>query len=367
MKKTTFILIIFISHFSFSQTGNVRSYYQNVNKAELCIVDSNYTNALELYQTAFEQIEHPFAKDYYNALLCATFTAQNDLAFDYLYKLIHKGIEIDYFVDNDYLKPLQEDKEWKKFEEYYINNKEQIDAGFNNELRVELEKIVEIDQKTNIERINDLENKQKAIAFDSVVLANAVKYKEIIEEYGYPNEELLGIERPNASEVSWVLGQHYFGILKNNNLVDTLNLLPLFTKALYSGQISSKSFNGILTSYLREKMTGSSAYLVDTNIVFLKYSENYKNYINAYRNVYFLDNIEDSQKKVGYNINKIRGKFSTINMTPNEYEKKLEESYKQKYFIIGIENYVTIFYNDMESVNEFIETNNNRILDFDTK
>ena len=44
-----------------------------VNKAEIYITDSNYTKAGENYKKAFKLNKTPFAKDYYNAVLCAIF------------------------------------------------------------------------------------------------------------------------------------------------------------------------------------------------------------------------------------------------------------------------------------------------------
>jgi hypothetical protein len=73
MFKKYFILIFlfFISISIFAQKENPRKYFNNVNKAELAIIDSNYQGACEYYKKAFKYLNEPFGKDISNLLRCA--------------------------------------------------------------------------------------------------------------------------------------------------------------------------------------------------------------------------------------------------------------------------------------------------------
>src|SRR5882672_7729778 len=46
-------------------------YYKLTNQAELEIVDSSYAKALHYYEEAFTKVDYSFARDHYNAALCA--------------------------------------------------------------------------------------------------------------------------------------------------------------------------------------------------------------------------------------------------------------------------------------------------------
>jgi hypothetical protein len=62
-------------------------YHPIINDAELALIDSSYVEALDLYAAAFQNVDKPFAKDFYNASICAFYANKQTLMFEYLTKL----------------------------------------------------------------------------------------------------------------------------------------------------------------------------------------------------------------------------------------------------------------------------------------
>ena len=89
--KKLLLLIIFLFSLSgqvgFGQGDFTRIYHPIINSAELAIVDTNYYEALDYYKAAFDNVKKPFAKDYYNAAICAAMLGKTNTVFDYLEKM----------------------------------------------------------------------------------------------------------------------------------------------------------------------------------------------------------------------------------------------------------------------------------------
>ncbi|MFA7081081.1 MAG: hypothetical protein WC135_00560 [Bacteroidales bacterium] len=73
IKILVFIFLIQAS-FVFGQNINPRKYYDNINRAELSIIDSNYSKACNYYKKAFKYLDEPFGKDLNNFLVCGFYT-----------------------------------------------------------------------------------------------------------------------------------------------------------------------------------------------------------------------------------------------------------------------------------------------------
>ena len=98
MKKTLLITILLLLHWGqegFCQGDFTRIYHPIINEAELAIVDTNYYEALDFYKEAFANVRNPFAKDYYNAAICAAMAGKLPLTLEYLEKIVEKGYPSD--------------------------------------------------------------------------------------------------------------------------------------------------------------------------------------------------------------------------------------------------------------------------------
>lgn len=329
--KTRYIIILTLFLQSFNiYSQNIIEYNQLINKAELSIIDSNYTKALDFYHTAFSIVEYPFATDLYNALLCATFTENYDLSFEYMYKLVHKGILYKNFENNKYLKPLQTDQRWVDFKNYYDENHEKIIDGFNLELKAELDSMVAKDRAANKSRYKDPNLRPK---FDSTIYANTIRLIEIIKNNGFPNENLMGIDNFTSIPFNIVLPFHYFQIINNK---DSLEFFPILEKAVIDGNLNYKHFFGMCGYEFSNIYATKIAYLVDTNIIFPKISNEDVEYINKKRERLGIETYQESKEKTIFYIKKVF-KPIPIKKDQEEYEYSLQchDNLDSDYFIIG--------------------------------
>jgi hypothetical protein len=138
MKK----LLLFILLFSlwgqgcFAQGDFTRIYHPIINSAELAIVDTNYYEALDYYKAAFDNVKKPFAKDYYNAAICAAMVGKMPTVFDYLEKIVEKGYPSDSLRKDAFFKYVADTcKVWKKFESQMKLIKPEINWAVRDSLR----------------------------------------------------------------------------------------------------------------------------------------------------------------------------------------------------------------------------------------
>lgn len=118
MKNLLLILVfLFPYRVLFAQGDFTRIYHPIINSAELAIVDTNYYEALDYYKAAFDNVKKPFAKDYYNASICAAMVGKMSTMFDYLEKIVEKGYPSDSLRKDAFFKYVADTcKVWGKFE-----------------------------------------------------------------------------------------------------------------------------------------------------------------------------------------------------------------------------------------------------------
>lgn len=142
MKKLLLFIVIIFPHWGlggcFAQADFTRIYHPIINEAELAIVDTNYYEALDFYKEAFANVKHPFAKDYYNAAICASMVGKLPLTFDYLEKIVEKGYPSDSLRKDIFFHYVADTcKQWNDFEKQMRLVKPTI----NIELRDSLKKL----------------------------------------------------------------------------------------------------------------------------------------------------------------------------------------------------------------------------------
>jgi hypothetical protein len=240
MKKLLFITLLFLlwGQRGFAQGDFTRIYHPIINSAELAIVDTNYYEALDYYKAAFDNVKKPFAKDYYNAAICAAMLGKINTVFDYLEKIVEKGYPSDSLRKDICFHYVADTcKAWGKFESqmrqvkpdinwavrdslntyYYLNTKEPY-TPLTNELRQEfskkeikatkngkdttiyLTKLMVADslffltnlpknlknQQDSLRKINDLKGSNyMRWAFQKTL--------DLIEIYGFPDETMVGL------------------------------------------------------------------------------------------------------------------------------------------------------------------------------
>ena len=119
MKKLLLITFLFSlsRQVCFAQGDFTRIYHPIINSAELAIVDTNYYEALDYYKAAFDNVKKPFAKDFYNAAICAAMLGKTNTVFDYLEKIVEKGYPSDSLRKDIFFHYVADTcKAWGKFE-----------------------------------------------------------------------------------------------------------------------------------------------------------------------------------------------------------------------------------------------------------
>lgn len=134
--KKLLLLLLFYSSISYAQIDFTRIYHPIINEAELAIVDTNYHEALSFYNEAFANVEKPFAKDYYNAAICATLVGKMPVAFDFLEKIVAKGYQVENFRKDAFFKTIADTcKKWPNFEKQALLIKPQINKTLSDSLQ----------------------------------------------------------------------------------------------------------------------------------------------------------------------------------------------------------------------------------------
>lgn len=205
LKRTLlyFILLVLVQHMALAQEtpDYTQVYHPVINEAELLVVDKAYGKALDAYQQAFEAVPSPFARDYYNAAICALQLGERKKTFNYLEKLVQKGVSLEYLERQPVLDSLRDTRQWRKFAKKYPKRRDKYEQELNKELRANLDELYARDQyfrqakggwRVHGDTIRKIEE------------ANTKLLLGWIEEHGYPGEDLIGV-------------------------ADTLELLPRFT------------------------------------------------------------------------------------------------------------------------------------------
>ncbi len=208
MKSLKIILILIFSHNLISaQVDYTEKYYKEINNAELQIIKNNFEKAFEFYEKAFKSVPRPFAKDYYNALLCAIETEKFDIAFDLCDSLIRKGVQKEFFIKDEGLNALKIQPDWSGFIENFDIKYEKYNSDKNLKLREEL---IVLENKDQEFRIKEGSYDVYGDTIAKIDKENIKRFKEIVKAYGFPNENLLGIDNPkDNSFYGYILIHHH--------------------------------------------------------------------------------------------------------------------------------------------------------------
>ena len=148
-----------------TECNYITDYYPQTAKAEVEFHLGNYEKAYEYYEKAFEYCDAIAIGAHHDTFrfskVCAEF-GKDDLALEYMEKSLNQGRTLSSY-END------------KIRENYLNS-------LNMDLRSEIQAIIEIDQRL----VGEQEKR------DSVFKVNDKRLVEIFEEFGYPNEQVVG-------------------------------------------------------------------------------------------------------------------------------------------------------------------------------
>jgi hypothetical protein len=238
----SFILLLGLLSFGHQALGKsdyVKDYHPRINKAETLVVAQDYAGALNHYKDAFAAVPRAFARDYYNAAVCATLAGNEKQAINYLEKLVETGVSLEYLESQEVFAPLQEHKGWKKFVKKYPKRRKAFREKTDLDLRADLDELWARDQffrqaKGGLKVHGDTIRKIEA--------DNVKKLLAWISQHGYPGERLIGV-------------------------ADTIEQLPRFSIVIQRQTVARQGFDftPVLTKAVREGHLDphAAAYLMD--------------------------------------------------------------------------------------------------------
>jgi hypothetical protein len=241
-----------------SIVAKCQHYYDLVNKAEISIVDSNYHIALKSYKGAFKKSTRFFAKDIFNAATCAQILKKDYLAKSYLLLLSEKGVSLSFIKKSKLLKGYFRDS-------IFAASYEKMSKNFHNNLKnkVLVKKLDSLLNSDQYYRRKGLYNGlYKGIYRDSIFAAdkaNAIALKKIIDDYGFPHEDVIGVTPFGKSKYNINSFEDFLIIiLHQTNLNLTVNFRESLLKAVEEYKITPQN-----AAFLIGLQEGRDSYGID--------------------------------------------------------------------------------------------------------
>ncbi len=221
------------------------NYNKYVNSAELRIVDSSYLEALDFYDRAFQERKFPYAKDRYNAAICAAILKMNARCYSELGLVLEKG----YAISNIQAKGVFDDFLKTNFGKKLIKENKSSPKNYNSTYRKALDSLFEADQYFRNKEGNYVLYKDTINKIDK---SNVAAFTKLIGKYGFPTEELVGVPDTSFIPIPYrTLIVHQL----SNNPSRAFDYTELIKKALEEGKIETH-----LAAELISKSSGDDLY-----------------------------------------------------------------------------------------------------------
>lgn len=256
-RKIILIIVIFfgsISLLAARQHQDYMAYHRAVIGAEQLITQRKYQEALIAFESVFNAYDFIFLRDYKVAAQLALYTGNKGMAFNLIRSGISGGWTLNEIKKNKLLAPLQKDKEWKELSAQYDSLHKQYHNRLNLKLRAEVETMFNKDQKLAMANLFKIGRKAKERFLEKKFIpqseAQMIRIQEILNEYGYPGEKLIG----NWLWM-WTIISHHNSISTEYVQHDTLypSLRPRLLAAIRTGELSPYDFAVIEDWYITVK------------------------------------------------------------------------------------------------------------------
>lgn len=214
-----------VFNISLAQYGHkATQYYNLIHQAETLITEENYIDAAKAYDKAYEVNDYLFAIDIENALICNIQNKDWGKSVLLAEKLMLKGVEVNFF-NSDRFNALKKTKEWKKLLKRHKKIRSEFQKGFNQTLVDSLAILLEYDQ-TEFAKLKEDKTMDDMTEVTNNINARFIK---LVDKYGYPSEEKIGVEVYNDTILSFfatldfdVLFKHSDGVSSNTSQPDLL-------------------------------------------------------------------------------------------------------------------------------------------------
>ncbi|RYE54502.1 MAG: hypothetical protein EOP48_12180 [Sphingobacteriales bacterium] len=240
---TIFALQTFLVH---AGKFDFRLYNQKINNAESAIIDEQYSVAIKYYREAFVVKEKPFAKDLYNASLCAIKVNNVPLAFKFCKLLAQKGVGSGFFKAVPSYTKLPKNSEWNSVLKQAGKSKDAHQIASGRILRT-IDSLVEKDQKFNREWRESgmaVEQRERMYAANDTISS---ELKQMFDSLGFLSEDKIGATLNKNGLLSNILP---FDVILVHNYQSRTQGDTLFSvilhEALLNGDISPDYYATIL-------------------------------------------------------------------------------------------------------------------------
>ncbi len=173
-------------------------YHGETIQAEKKIIKGSYQQALEIYQTLIEQFPFVFLRDQKIAVQLAWKLGKEQAAFEILQQAVANGWTKNSIKKNTFLKPLRQHPQWKNLMIHYDSLRSIYENRLDHQLRAEVRSMSLRDQRKAMgallkfgSKAQDQYGEEKFARHNEKHLLRLI---EIIQQQGYPGEQLIGYD-----------------------------------------------------------------------------------------------------------------------------------------------------------------------------
>lgn len=236
----TLILAISCSQNHKQGCNYITDYYQKIYKAELEYELKNYDKAFELYQSAFSTCT-PINSDLYYEIgkyaeICSIL-GHNKIALDFIELDLKNGYELKWKLDDSIYNKVFATEDGKKLVANYSTIRSDYLKRINVELRKEIQEMNRLDQLYRSGQY--LQKKQ-----DSIDNINTKRLIEIFEQFGYPNDQIIGhysIDHIQTDVITM--------LLHTSDSIRMSYFVPKLTEYVKAGVCSAKTLGLVIDQF----------------------------------------------------------------------------------------------------------------------
>ncbi|PHN07860.1 hypothetical protein CRP01_03670 [Flavilitoribacter nigricans DSM 23189 = NBRC 102662] len=313
------MLMLLMSVTLTAQVDYTQLYYPTVNRAELSIVEGDYENALQSFQTAFAAVHFSPSIDLYNAAVCALYLGEPATAKPLLIRILGRGVEPQYLWERLERFHPELVADWEALKAY-----PRVGIYEAESYRQEIYDMESLDQEfRNIEGTDE----PYADTIAAIDRQNIRRFRELIAEHGFPGEQLFGAEKQilTTEFPGLIILRHYLQGLSRKQHPEN-DLMEILIRAVKAGQLEPNLMAQLLSLQGKTdlRLGGSGVWVFrsgseTSGYVVEKYPKEQLEKINEDRRQYGLDPLADYHRKAAFSLQKARergfdfSKYSTTN------------------------------------------------------
>lgn len=213
-----------------------KEYHTKTILAEEFIAQEEFDESIRIYSEIIENYTFVFLRDYKITTQLLVHQGKHEKAFDYLIKAIESGWEWKEIKKLKSLTSLQKNEKWYWVRDHYDNLRLNFISTINVELRKQVHQMFKKDQRMALRVFLRMGSEKYAHKnFGPHSLKQIEELKEILNDHGFPSEQLIG----NSYWMSTILSHHNSvseTFVKNDKLYPSLRSKLL--AALEKGEVS---------------------------------------------------------------------------------------------------------------------------------